>query len=54
MDWTTVLSIIGLILFAILMMRGCGGMMGGCGTGMRSRRHDQLDDKREKGIKANE
>lgn len=35
MDWQTILSVAGLVLFIILMMRGGG--MGCCGTG----HHDQ-------------
>ena len=40
MDWQTLLTIAGIILFVVLMMRGCGGMGGGCGMGggMGSRR----------------
>jgi len=42
-DWRTILSIAGIILFVVVMMRGYGGMMGGgCGieggSGMGSRR----------------
>lgn len=29
MDWQTVLTIAGIILFVVVMMRECGGMMGG-------------------------
>lgn len=40
-DWTTLLWIGGLVLFVFLMLRGCGGMMGGGGCrGMGSRRAD--------------
>jgi hypothetical protein len=41
MDWNTVLSTIAIVVFIVLMMRGCGGMMagGGCGMG-RPRRRD--------------
>lgn len=54
MDWQTLLTIAGIILFVILMMRGCGGMVGGgCGMGggMGSRRRppDAKDDKAEAG-----
>ena len=44
MDWNTVLSTIAIIVFVVLMMRGCGGMMagGGCGMGRpRRREHDK-------------
>ena len=43
MDWSTLLSTIAIIVFIVLMMRGCGGMMagGGCGMGRRPRRHDE-------------
>ena len=39
MDWGTVLTVGVVILFVVLMMRGCGGMMagGGCGMGRDSR-----------------
>lgn len=33
MDSSTLLTIGLIILFVIVMMRGCGGMMGGCGMG---------------------
>lgn len=53
MDWHSVLEIVGIILFVVIMMRGCGGMMaggcgmGGCGMGSRSKRpaHEQEDKK---------
>jgi hypothetical protein len=55
-DWRTLLTIGGIILFVIVMMRGCGGMMGGrrgmgrgCGMGPRPRRPDTKDDKAEAG-----
>lgn len=43
MDWNTVLSTIAIIVFVVLMMRGCGGMMagGGCGMGRPRRDHDK-------------
>lgn len=52
MDWSTVLSIGAIILFVILMMRGCGGMMGGgCGTGGcgmgRPRRSSEQDETKD-------
>ena len=38
MDWQTLLSIAGFVLFAFLMMRGCGGLAGGgCGGNARRR-----------------
>ena len=33
MDWQTILTIGAMVLFAFLMLRGCGGMMGGGGCG---------------------
>lgn len=36
MDWQTMLSVAGLVLFIILMMRGGG--MGCCGTGHHDRK----------------
>jgi len=43
MDWGTLLSVAVFILLCIVMMRGCGGMMGGggCGMGKDSRHGDQ-------------
>ena len=43
MDWNTLLSTIAIIVFVVLMTRGCGGMVagGGCGMGrprLRARR----------------
>jgi hypothetical protein len=36
MDWNALLSMIAVVAFVLLMMRGCGGMMtrGGCGMGV--------------------
>jgi hypothetical protein len=34
MDWQTLLTIAVIVAFVWLMMRGCGGMMGGGGCGM--------------------
>lgn len=54
MDWHTILTIAGIILFVVVMMRGCGGMMrggrgmgGGCGMGSRPRRPETKDAKGE-------
>jgi len=46
MNLQNILAIMGIVLFVISMVRGCGGMMsGGCGMGSRSgdkqRPHDQ-------------
>lgn len=51
MDWQTLLSIVGIILFVVLMMRGCGGMMagGGCGMGGRQSRRKQPEHESEPG-----
>lgn len=35
MDWTTLTWIGVLVMLAFAMMRGCGGMAGGCGMGAR-------------------
>ena len=35
MDWQTVLSIVTFAALFWFMMRGCGGMSGGCGMGGR-------------------
>jgi len=43
-DWNTVLSTIAIIVFVVLMMRGCGGMMAGGGRGIgrpRRRGHEK-------------
>lgn len=49
MDWQTILTVIGIIAFIVIMMRGCGGMMsGGCGMGgcgMGSRRKQEPEEK---------
>lgn len=51
MDWRTILTIVGILLFVVVMMRGCGGMMaggcgvgGGCGMGSRRRRPKERED----------
>lgn len=53
MDWQTLLTIAGIILFVVFMMRGCGGMGGGCGMGggmgSRGRPPDTKDNKPEAG-----
>ncbi len=48
MNLQSILAILGIALFVISMVRGCGGMMsGGCGMGRRSadqrRPHDQQE-----------
>ena len=45
MDWNALLSTIAVVVFILVMMRGCGGMMtgGGCGMGVHHRRKRQLD-----------
>lgn len=46
MDWQSILTIVGIVAFVFLMMRGCGGMMsgggsgGGCGMGTRRPRQN--------------
>ena len=52
MDWNALLSTIAIVVFILLMMRGCGGMMagGGCGMGVRHRhknRPNQPDESTE-------
>jgi hypothetical protein len=49
MNLQNILAIMGVALFVISMVRGCGGMMsGGCGIGTRSadqrRPHDQNEN----------
>ena len=39
MDWQALLNVALIVIFFLLMMRGCGGMRGGCGApGGRTRR----------------
>lgn len=49
MDWNTLLSIAAIVIFVVLMMRGCGGMMGGggCGMGMGPRKKKREEDSAE-------
>ena len=35
MDWQTLLWVGGLVALFFMIMRGCGGMSGGCGMGSR-------------------
>ena len=50
MDWQSLLTIGGIVIFIFLMMRGCGGMMsggcgmGGCGMGSRRRQEPEEHD----------
>ena len=37
MDWSTIISVVAIVVFLLLMMRGCGGMMAGGGCGMISK-----------------
>ena len=49
MDWQTLLWIGGLVALFFVMMRGCGGMAGGCGMGSRrgdTRENPQRDERR--------
>jgi hypothetical protein len=45
MDWNALLTIGAIVLFVVLMMRGCGGVMagGGCGMGAHSRQPRRAD-----------
>lgn len=45
MDWNALLSTIAIVVFILVMMRGCGSMMagGGCGMGVHHRRKRQPD-----------
>lgn len=45
MNWTTLLWVIGIVILFLVVMRGCGGMMGGCG--MASRRRSREDEEPE-------
>lgn len=44
MDWQTILSIAGIVLFIALMMRGGG--MGCCGMGSHGKRHSDNEAER--------
>jgi hypothetical protein len=41
MDWQSLLWIGGLVVLFFVMMRGCGGMAGGCGMGSRRRESNE-------------
>ena len=45
MDWNALLSTMMIVVFILVMMRGCGGMMrgGGCGMGVHHPRRRQPD-----------
>ncbi len=45
MDWQTLLWIGGLVALVFVMMRGCGGMAGGCGMGGRDPEADSRQEK---------
>ena len=45
MDWNALLSTIAIVVFIVLMLRGCGGMMAGGGCGMDMRRRPKRDEK---------
>ena len=50
MDWNTALSIVFIVIFVIMMLRGgcCGGMKGGgCGTGSKPRSEEDDANTRE-------
>ena len=47
MHLQNILAIMGIVLFISSIVRGCGGMMGGCGMGSRSTNHQRLHDHRE-------
>lgn len=47
MDWQTLLWSGGLVALVFVMMRGCGGMAGGCGMGARGR-DPEADRRQEK------
>lgn len=50
MDWNTLLTTIAILVFIVLMMRGCGGMMagGGCGMGRPRRREKPTGEQQER------
>lgn len=59
MDWQNALWIVGIGLVFWMMMRGCGGMGGGCGMGGRGRDTDargseptKADDTKQGGHRA--
>lgn len=45
MDWTTLTWIGVLVVLAFVMLRGCGGMAGGCGMGSRHTDGDNEDQR---------
>ena len=48
MNLQTTLTIIGIVLFIVSIVRGCGGMMpGGCGMGSRRTNQRRPSDKHE-------
>ena len=49
MDWNALLSLIAIVVFILLMMRGCGSMMagGGCGMGVPHRQKRRPDTSSE-------
>jgi hypothetical protein len=48
MNLQNILAIMGIALFVISMVRGCGGMMSvGCGMGSRSTNHQRPHDQQE-------
>ena len=43
MDWSTLFSTLFVIVFIVLMLRGCGGMTAGGGCGMHMRHRPRRD-----------
>lgn len=45
MDWNALLSTVAIIVFIVLMLRGCGGMTAGGRCGMDMRRRPRRDER---------
>ena len=48
MDWSTLISVVAIVAFLWLMMRGCGGMMAGGGCGMGRHAHSGSTDQQRR------
>ena len=48
MDWSTLISVIAIVVFLWLMLRGCGGMMAGGGCGMGRHAHPHNNDQQRR------
>ena len=48
MDWSTLISVVAIVVFLWLMMRGCGGMIPGGGCGMGRHAHSGSTDQQRR------